>query len=423
MIKTLFDHYKFGSSIFIYLVIVMFFFIFNPHGLSTDYGSGGGRFADRVDSFSEYIIRNTITRNIVTKGNTSFLPIMTKGYTNSDYTYYPDKPLKYYTNICFQTIPATVFAEIFRINTEKKLYTYFSVFRFMNALLLSILLIGIFTCFCHTQKLKTASLIPLVVGSSSGFIYFCQNMYFLSFLIILPAFFIAVQLTTQGKYSKLLVFIFGLLYFFRGYEFATVFALFSAFIAALFVPGKISKKIKSASLAFGLICLSFVLTTIVHGLIVLADSHWQLSLSESYRLAFGSLQYRTASINGVPPPFSNQFYTTMNTRLNCSAFSVMAKGFKLSELSVILLMLAGTIIRTGKMSHNELLIYLYGFFGYASWYIFAYQHIMWHDMYDWHIFALTTGLSFSLLLLFYSSIAFNYFLTLYLKFQNKPIQM
>jgi len=36
--------------------------------------------------------------------------------------------------------------------------------------------------------------------------------------------------------------------------------------------------------------------------------------------------------------------------------------------------------------------------GYASWYVFGYQHVMWHYMYDWYIFAVSTGLASIMLL-------------------------
>ncbi|TBW08027.1 hypothetical protein E0E50_15765 [Azotobacter chroococcum subsp. isscasi] len=82
-----------------YATVAMFFFVFDPQGASsTYYGSGGGRYADRVDSFSEYIVRNTIKRNVLNNDELSLLPILTKGYNNKDYNYYPDGYQKYYSN-------------------------------------------------------------------------------------------------------------------------------------------------------------------------------------------------------------------------------------------------------------------------------------------------------------------------------------
>jgi len=103
-----------------YAAVAMFFFVFNPQGTSsTAYGSGGGRYADRVDSFSEYIVRNTIKRNILNNDDFSLLPILTKGYNNEDYNYYPNDYQKYYSNPILQTIPATIIAKTLKLNTEK----------------------------------------------------------------------------------------------------------------------------------------------------------------------------------------------------------------------------------------------------------------------------------------------------------------
>lgn len=381
-----------------------FFFVFNPQGLNFEYGSGGGRYADRGDSFSEYIVRNTIKRNVLNKGDSSILPIVTKGYASEDYSYYSDGYYKYSSNLILQTIPATILANIFKINTERKLEIFFGALRLTNALFFSVFLSGIFLIFCNIQKTTVAFLIPLLVGCSSGFIYFSQNLYFFSSLIVFPAFFIAVQLNNRATFNKSIVIFLGVLYFLRGYEFATIFALLTGFSAALFSVGGIADKAKSFFIAFTLICVSFFIAIILHIIFVSADSGWALSATEAAQVAFSSLHKRTGSIYGVPFPLSTQFIDTMKYRWSYPAFSISNNGFALSEMNIILLLLSGFFIRLRKMTVNEYIIYFYGFSGYASWYIFAYQHIMWHNMYDWYIFALTLGLSFGFLVIFYGSL-------------------
>ena len=56
----------------------MFFYIFNPQKLYFEYGSGGGQYADRVDSYSEDIVRNTIKRNILSDDGLVFLHVIQK---------------------------------------------------------------------------------------------------------------------------------------------------------------------------------------------------------------------------------------------------------------------------------------------------------------------------------------------------------
>ncbi len=402
--------------LFLCTIAVMFFFIFNPQGLNFGYGSGNGRYADRVDSFSEYIVRNTIKRNILNKDDSSLVPIVTKGYGSGNYEYNPDGYTKYVSNLTIQTIPATVLAKVLRLDTEVKLDRFFGILRLVNALLLSIFIVGIFLSYCSIQKNNFAFLIPFLVGCSSGFIYFSQNLYFSSFLIVLPAFYIATQLRYRQGFNKYLVFLFGGLYFLRGFEFSTVFALLTAFSAALFTLGSMTKKMKMALLAFSLICLAFAGSIILQIIFVSADSG--LSLGDTARRLFGNIQHRTQSATGVPFPFSVQFVKSMNERWSYPAFSVSTNGFVLSQLNIIVIMLFGIISRLSKITDNEKIIYLYGFFGYASWYIFAYQHIMWHSMYDWYIFALTMGLSFGLLLVFYGSLAVDYFQRIYFRSVN-----
>lgn len=402
-----------------YATVAMFFFVFNPQGTSsTYYGSGGGRYADRVDSFSEYIVRNTIKRNILNNDDFSLLPILTKGYNNEDYNYYPNDYQKYYSNPILQTIPATFIAKILKLNTEKKLDIFFNLLRLTNAFLLAISVTCLYFIFCRAHGLNMEFMAPLLAGCSSGFILFSQNLYFASFLIIAPALLAATQLTIRGNFNKSMIAFLGALYFLRGYEFATILALLTAFSIAIFTPGDIQTKAKSSALGFMMICLAFLISIMIHMAFVWADDRsW--SLVDVTRQTFANVRHRTASTSGVPFPFSTKFLATMNERWEHSAFSISSSGLIISEFTIIMLMMIGLIIRLGKLSITERLIYLYGFLGYASWYICAYQHIMWHHMYDWYIFSLTIGLSFSLLLLLYGSIVTQHIHSMYLSFQKK----
>lgn len=397
-----------------YSIAVFLFFVFNPQGLSFDYGSGNGVYADRVDSFSEYIVRNTIKRNVLSNEDSSLIPIITKGYGVGDYRYYGDGYVKYLSNLAFQTIPATILAKALGLDTEKKLDNYFYIIRLVNAFLLAMFVVGIFLSFCRLQNNNVTFLIPFVVGCSSGFIFFSQNLYFSSCLIVLPAFYISLQLQALQRFKKLPVFLFGVLYFLRGFEFSTIFALLTAFSAALFAAGSLVTKIKSALLGFVLICSAFVVSIMLHVIFISADS--EQSVLDIMRLFLGNIQHRTQSLSGVPVPFGVGFMKEMDERWSFPAFSIIADGFMLSQLNVIYLMIFGMFIRLWRITDNEKIIYAYGFIGYSSWYIFAYQHIMWHKMYDWYIFALTIGISFGLLLIFYGSLAIDFFQGIHSRF-------
>ena len=387
--------------VLLYAAIAMFFFIFNPQALKFDYGDGNGRFADRVDSYSEYIVRNTVKRNILVKEDNSFFPIITKGYAESDYKFYADKYKKYTSNLSLQTGPVTLIAKLLNFNTEKKLDMLFGLLRLVNALVFSCLLCTFLFYFCKFQQLKHHFLVPFLVGGSAGFMFFSQNLYFVSALMLMPAALIAYQMCNKGCFSKVIVFVLGLVFFLRGYEFATIFALLTGFSAALFATGDWYKRAKVFALAFSLICAAFIVAILCHIILISADSGWTLSVSDAAKQAFYNVQLRTSSINGVPVPLGPAFLHAMNERWSTTAFSIIQSGLKLTELDVLLLMALILVVRLKTMLPTEKMIVAYGGLGYLSWYVFAYQHIMWHQMYEWYIFSLTMGLAFSLLIIIY----------------------
>lgn len=382
-------------------MIAVFFFIFNPQGLVFDYGWGGGRYEDRVDSFSDYLIRNTVKRNILSTTDKSFLPIMNEGFSTANYEY-TDKYIKYRSNAAIQTVPITLGARLLRIRTEEGLDKYFVFVRAVNALLFSAFLVGFLYRFCLAEGIRQHFLIPLLVGASSGFVFFAQNLYFVPFLIVVPAFFIAARGGIRTWTTAALIMVLGMFYFLRGYEFATVLALLTAFAAALFADGSLARKVKHGVIGFALICLAFAVALVVQAILVSFDSGWTVPMHDSLSTILGVAKHRAGSVNGVPIPFSAKFFTVINERWGSSAFSVPIIG-SLTEKHIILAMLIAAAARYGRMASNEALVFAFGFIGYFSWYIFAYQHIMWHPMYDWYLFSLTFGIAASMLSLIYVS--------------------
>ena len=169
------------------------------------------------------------------------------------------------------------------------------------------------------------------------------------------------------------------------------------------------------AIAFGLICLAFLVAVICHIVLISADSAWALSLSDAAKQAFHNVQLRTATIKGVALPFGPGFISILNERWSSTAFALIEAGFKLTELEVILMIALVIVMRLKSMLAVEKMIIAYGVLGYLSWYIFAYQHIMWHQMYEWYIFSLTIGLAFSLLLIIYLNQLIAFILTFYHK--------
>src|SRR5438874_10807845 len=99
------------SGMFVlYATIALFFFLFIPQGLVFDYGWGGGRYEDRADSFSEYLVRDTVKRNIINEKDAGLLMIMPEGFPRGDYSY-SEKYYKYRSNAAIQTLPITLVAK------------------------------------------------------------------------------------------------------------------------------------------------------------------------------------------------------------------------------------------------------------------------------------------------------------------------
>ncbi|EJN23472.1 hypothetical protein PMI36_02712 [Pseudomonas sp. GM79] len=386
------------AFLFLCVLVVIFFWVFNPSSVRSVYGDGDGKYEDRGDSFSEYIVRNTIRKNVLTPG-LGFFPIVADSYSFGDYTSYENGYKKYYSNLALQTVPASVLASFIGVQDYDKFQYYFIFLKLVNGLFFAVVLLGFLYLWCKKNNLKIFWPVPLLVASGSGFVFFSQNLYFVPGLMILPAIIVAYGAYVKGKINPVFVFVAGLLYFFRGYEFATVFALVSAFSAFVFSHGGLFKKLKSMAMVFGLIVLAFVSVLMIHvGLCMIETG---LSVTGASSNVFSALSKRTASTTGVAKPLTLAFYNVMTYRWSLSGFSILNTWTVLSEINIIILMIGSMLIRFKHMDWNELAIYLFGFIGYASWYVFAYQHMMWHDMYDWYVFALTLGFSFIMLFTLY----------------------
>lgn len=372
--------------------------MFNPSSVRSVYGDGDGKYEDRGDSFSEYIVRNTIRKNVLTPG-LGFFPIVADSYSFGDYTSYEKGYKKYYSNLALQTLPASVLASFIGIQDYEKFQYYFIFLKLVNGLFFASVLLGFLYLWCKKSNLQIFWPVPLLVASGSGFVFFSQNLYFMPGLMFLPAIIVAYGAYVKGKINPLLVFIAGLLYFLRGYEFATVFALVSAFSAFVFSRGSLLYKFKNLTMVFGLIVLAFISALIIHVGLCMIETGF--SVADASSNVFSALSRRTASTTGVAKPLTLAFYNVMTYRWSLSGFSILNTWTVLSEINIIILMVGSLLIRFKHMDWDELAIYVYGFLAYASWYVFAYQHMMWHDMYDWYVFALTLGVAFIMLSILY----------------------
>lgn len=389
----------------VYPLIIAAIFLFNPAGLRHDVGDGNGKYIDVVDSFSEYLIRAKVKNEILGTENKGILLIVPHGYQDGDYTYYADGTRLYYANPALQGYVASLVARAFDLKTEKQIDAFLTGFRFANAFLLALILCTFFRRIVCDYGLGYAALVPILLSSTAGFVFFSQNLYFLSAVFYAPLAFSAVAIDrwrNRALYAGF--FLLSLVNFSRGYEFATIYAINCVFSALCFLRGTRQQLIVTGAIVFASVCGGFLIAALDHIMIV-CHTIGRSSMQLGAELAFRTVTHRTASFDNVPMPFSTGFFTLVRARMNDTALVFpWFFGWKLTEGNVFALATVALLMRFHRLNRLEKLVFVCGPLSYASWYVFGYQHIMWHFMYEWNIFAATIGIGFCILVLQYCSL-------------------
>ena len=352
---------------------------------TSSYATGNGKYADQVDSFSEYIVRNSVTDRILKPEKNSSTLIMTEEHSTGDYNYYRDSTKKYYSNHGIQSF---FYTSIARINTELFLQNkelYFQSFRYINCAFLVLCLFAFFKSYLGLNYLTLISI--GIFSISSGAALFSSNLYFMAWLLFTPLFCYPMLESGKNNLFLLFSFLFSFLYFSVRYEFATTFALLWLFpFAALKLKNK-HVSIKLCLTTFIIVCVGFILSTTTHHISVALEEG--ISITEASKLIFSSAQTRIASIQGVPCPFSYGFFKSILSRWSGPGFS-LPLIFSISKLSLIFLVF---ILIYTRQQKNENILFFWAFTTYLSWYIAGYQHIMWHAQYDSLLFTSTIQLA------------------------------
>ncbi|MDR5793744.1 hypothetical protein QCE49_10215 [Caballeronia sp. LZ008] len=385
-------------------IIIATIFIFNPAGLRHDVGDGNGKYIDIVDSFSEYLIRDKVKNEILGTENKGVLLIVPRGYADKDFAYYPDGTRTYLANLALQGYAASLVARGLGLKTEKQIDIFLGAFRMLNAFLLALILCVFFRRISREYHLNCAPLVPILLSSMAGLVFFSQNLYFITAVFYAP---FAWSAFAAGRWSNRVLYAgfvaLSFLNFSRGYEFATVYTINSVFAALCFLRGSPRQVIRVAVFVFASVCLGFLIAAFDHVLIV-CHAIGRSSLRVGAELAFSTLTHRTASFDSVPLPFTTKFFDTIRGRMGDTAF-VFPWFFqwKLTEGNVFAIATIALLVRLQRLSRLEKLVFVWAPISYVSWYVFAYQHIMWHFMYEWDIFSATIGIGFCILALQYCS--------------------
>lgn len=379
-----------NKSILVLLILLLatgLFFNFTKQ--STGYGTGDGKFLDQVDSFSEYIIRNSVIHAMKNDLPSNSILVITRGYAKADYNYYYDGTINYYSNHGSQSIFFINLLRLIKAPGDSDLGRYFQAFRFVNCLLVAASIVVFFVTVFGANI--TAFALAFFYSLSGGIALFSSNLYFMIWVMLTPLLCSPLLKMQSIKPYAFATFIFSFIYFSMRYEFATTFALLWLLPFAI-LRGCFIANWKSVALILLMSTLGFGFAIFWH-LAAVADA-LNLPYSQTIPTVFSSLKLRTLSFTDVPRPFTVLFFKDLLIRLGWVGFS-FPYLFSVSKLFVLCsTALMARWVWLDCVSKRVLGI---SFLGYISWYLFAYQHIMGHKIYDSLIFSTTIQLSFLIL--------------------------
>lgn len=355
---------------------------------STAYGTGDGKFADQVDSFSEYEIRNTVLHRALGNGERIGSLILARGYPQGDYAYYPDQYSHYYSNRGAQTQAYYLLAAIDKAAFLRHPDAYFQAFRLINCALLVACVSAFFFCAIGTTVCGAGAVVLFCF--SGGLCLFCSNLYYCLWLMYTPL--LSYPLVAHGQQRTFVAaaFFFSLLHFAVRYEFATTFALL--WLLPVMTCDYLSARKPQLGLmacTFAAVILAFAVALALHHLAV-ADE-LGVSMVDASRTILASVHHRMASTDGVPTPLSPDFlhwFVRVWGLLQWPALKLPTLLI-VSKLSIVVIFL---LCLARERKTRLLPLFLWAGAAYWSWYVFAYQQMMWHDMYDSLVFAATLQL-------------------------------
>lgn len=382
-------------KLFLYSLFVWISFLLVPQGVQPigGSGSGQGKFEDRADSFSEHIVRNTVMNNIAGLENRGWLPVLISGHANGDYGFRITSSGTYFSHLVFQSAILTKAAKLLQIDNDKGFHWLFRTARAINAALLAFFTVATALMLTSAWKLNNDWIIPVFFSSSTGWLLFSQNLYHMLWLgWMVTAFVTYSTLNDLGKHKTLLISTtLSTIVFLRGYEFATVFCLISSGLA--FILQK-EHELKDRVIAFFetflSIFLGFIIALTIHSFAI--TSQIDISFSDSLDKILASTKLRLQSMTYVQWPLSSEFYAHLNSVWNESGLTFsskhfLSKGFMLFA-AIGLILIFNNLLKERSSIYSAIILAM---IAYSSWYIAAYQHIMYHYFFDTIIFANTIG--------------------------------
>jgi hypothetical protein len=139
--------------------------------------------------------------------------------------------------------------------------------------------------------------------------------------------------------------------------------------------------------AFVAVCFGFAVALAAHHFAVASENG--IRITDASALVLHSAAERVASLQDVPAPFTTDFIVRKGSTWSWPALDLprLLRVSKLALLGVIIVLMARTRCRPSRD------ILIWSVLAYVSWYVFAYQHIVFHAVYDSLLFAATIYLA------------------------------
>lgn len=342
-------------------------------------------YPDRGDAYSEQIIRNTVMNAFIGVENASGSLIWTQGYPG-DIAYDPLETRRYHSQVGMQAEVYKVLAGLAPEIVTTNFAGFFDVMRFLSCLAICVVLFLLFLPALGSTGLALIG--TAAMSLSAGVAMFGANLYWQYWMIFTPL--ISLNFLLKGNVFGyvLVTLVVSVAYFCVRYEFATTFALMSLLPVILASRRGLQRPILVGLAGFAAVCTGFVIAVAFH--------HYRVTLVEDVsfwgasEFVFENVGLRLASLDRVPFPLSAEFMKNIALRLTENAFG-FEDIFTLSRGLILLFLVA---ICAWLRTREAWLVLSWSLVTYASWYIFAYQHIMQHYAHDGMLFSATVGLAF-----------------------------
>lgn len=388
-------------KLILFVIFFSLFFYLNLSNQSTNYGTRGGQFEDQADSYSHYLIRNTIINNIIGRENQNKSLIITKNYVKEDFNYYPDETKIYthsrsYQNKIYQKIILN--SPFFKINSDQNYKNNFyfflkkikiipnnspninieyhiQFFRFINCFILSIIIISFSISIIGRNYL--AMLMTLLISLITGISIFSSNLYVPIWTLILPLTFYKFLHFNKSFIFYFFLCLFGsFVNFSSTYLFAPTYGFISLLPIVIYYICKKEFHFKLCFAAFLGVILGFILALLFHTQEI--SNELSISFTEAFNSITESSGDRFLSIKDVPYPGSLSFFKAILSRQLWIGFNI---PFIISiPKSIFLFLFIYLLIKELKSEYK--ILFFWGLITYVVYYLLFYNHIMHHDFFD-----------------------------------------